>query len=102
MAPKAMKAMNVMKAMKTAGAIKKAKKAMKKAKKAMTEETKALTKAKKNTTKAGGFQVLITVCRRCREGQEVVRAQGGLLTFKEYYCRNGCSQCLEIHAAYIE
>ena len=110
MAPvKAMKAMKVMKAMKKAAkAIKNAQgnkdaaaAPMKNAKKG-----KKVNKAKKSkmADSGMGFEVLLTVCRQCREAVEIVGCLADLqvMTLREYYCRQGCTTCLELHAVLIK
>ena len=110
MAPvKAMKAMNVTKAMKNAAkAINNAQgnndaaaAPMKTAKK--VNKVKKAKKSKK--ADAGmGFEVLLTVCRECREAVEIVGclAELEVMTLTEYYCRQGCTTCLELHAVLIK
>ena len=106
MAPgKAMKAMNVMKAMK------KAAKAIKNAQgnndaASPMKNAKKVKKAKKSkkADSGMGFEVLLTVCCECREAVEIVGclAEFELMTLREYYCRQGCTTCLELHAVLIK
>jgi hypothetical protein len=51
-----------------------------------------------------GFEVLLTVCRECKEAVEIVRCLADLqvMTLTEYYCRQGCTTCLELHAVLIK
>ena len=50
------------------------------------------------------FEVVLTVCRQCKEAVEIVRCipNRQVMTFKEYYCRQGCTTCLELHAVLIK
>ena len=51
-----------------------------------------------------GFEVLLTVCRECKEAVEIVRCLSDLqvMTLTEYYCQQGCTTCLELHAVLIK
>ena len=62
-------------------------------------EAKKATKPKAMEAEPGGFEVVLTVCRVCRDANEVVRVRDGLLCFSEYYCV--CGGSLEIQAALI-
>ena len=103
MAPgKAMKAMKVTKAMKRRHrATKNAQGTKDKA-----AAPKKVKKAKKSKMAGDGmgFEVLLTVCRQCKEAVEIVGCMADLqvLTLKEYYCRQGCTTCLELHAVLIK
>ena len=98
---KAMKAMTVTKAMK---------RRHRATKNAQGTKDKAAAPKKVNQVKkskmAGdmGFEVLLTVCRQCREAVEIVGCMADLklMTLKEYYCRQGCTTCLELHAVLIK
>ena len=63
-------------------------------------------KAKKSKkTDAGmGFEVLLTICWECKEAVEIVRCLSDLqvMTLTEYYCQQGCTTCLELHAVLIK
>ena len=103
MAPvKAMKAMKVTKAMKRRHrATKNAQGTKDKA-----AAPKKVNKAKKSKMAGDGmgFEVLLTVCGQCREAVEIVGCMADLqvMTLKEYYCRQGCTTCLELHAVRIK
>ena len=97
MAPKkAMTAMNLTKAMKNAAKTTKA---------AAAPKVKKVKNAKKSTQDdAGmGFEVLLTICRQCKDAVEIVRCLDELqvMTLTEYYCRQGCTTPLELHAVLI-
>ena len=101
MAPKAMKAMTAMKAMKTAVGKEMKAKAVKANKKAMKKAMTAM-KAKKVKTQAKtSFEIVVSICRSCQAAQEIVRAQGPVLTLLEYYCTQ-CGSPVELHGVVID
>ena len=109
MAPmKAMKAMKVMRATKMAAKsmmkaapMKKAMEAapMKKAMKAVP--MKKAMKAAKAMKKSAAYEIVVTCCHSCKNAQEIVGADNGLLTFAEYYCHH-CCRGLEIVSCTVE
>ena len=101
MASKAMKAMTAMKAMKTTALKVMKAKAMKPNKKAMKKSMTAM-KAKKVEMKVQTrFEIVVSICRRCRAAQEIVRVQAPVLTLLEYYCTQ-CGSPVELHGVVIE
>ena len=102
MAPKkAMTAMNLTKAMKKA-----AKTIKNNNDAAAAPKVNKVKKANKSTqADAGmGFEVLLTICRQCRDAVEIVRCLPELqvMTLREYYCQQGCTTPLELHAVLIK
>ena len=102
MAPKkAMTAMNLTKAMKKA-----AKTTKNNNDAAAAPKVNKVKNAKKSTqADAGmGFEVLLTICRQCKDAVEIVRCLDELqvMTLTEYYCRQGCTTPLELHAVLIK
>jgi len=72
--------------------------------KTIKKTAKTIKKSKKADAVKGGFEVLLTVCRECKEAVEIVRclAELEVMTLTEYYCRQGCTTCLELHAVLIK
>ena len=101
MTAKAMKAMKGMKAIKTTVMKVVKAKAMKPKKKARLKSMTAL-KAKKVGTKVQtSFEIVVSICRRCRDAQEIVRVQAPVLTLREYYCLQ-CASPVELHGVVID
>ena len=101
MTAKAMKAMKGMKAMMTTGVKVMKAKAMKPNKKAMKKSMTAM-KAKKVEMKVQTrFEIVVSICRRCRAAQEIVRVQAPVLTLREYYCLQ-CGSPVELHGVVID
>jgi len=96
MQKKAMKAMKK-KGQKQEEKQKKAMKAMKKQQKGQKQKKKKQqNKAMGKMKKQQEYEVLFTLCHRCRRGQEIIECNNaGMLCFAEYYCQ-GCGGPLTI------
>ena len=46
-----------------------------------------------------GFEIVVMVCRKCKEATEIMRCEDGRLSCREYYCCVGVP--LEIHSFYV-
>ena len=46
-----------------------------------------------------GFEIVVVVCRKCKEATEIMRCEGGRLSCTEYYCCAGYP--LEIHSLFV-
>ena len=101
MTTKAMKAMKGMTAMKSTGVKVKKSKARKPKNKAMKKAMTAM-KAKKVATQVQTtFEIVVSICRRCRSAQEIVGVQAPVLTLREYYCLQ-CASPVELHGLVID
>ena len=100
MTTKAMKAMKGMKAMKTTGVKVKKSKARKPKNKAMKKAMTAMKAKKVETQVQTTFEIVVSICRRCRSAQEIVGVQAPVLTLREYYCLQ-CASPVELHGLVI-